>query len=101
MNDSSQELELKRALQGLRPDDADAGAVAERATRRAAEKGLAEVAYTTTDSPVGELLIAITPRGLVRVAYTEFRPDAEVLDEMVGLGPIEPAWVVPGSIPIT
>jgi methylated-DNA-[protein]-cysteine S-methyltransferase len=28
-----------------------------------------DVAYTTVDSPVGSLLLAATPRGLVRVAY--------------------------------
>ena len=32
-------------------------------------QGLLDVAYTTVDSPVGKLLLAATPRGLVRVAY--------------------------------
>lgn len=32
-------------------------------------EGLLDVAYTTVDSPVGALLLAATPRGLVRVAY--------------------------------
>ncbi|HXS61306.1 MAG TPA: methylated-DNA--[protein]-cysteine S-methyltransferase [Streptosporangiaceae bacterium] len=32
-------------------------------------QGLLDVAYTTVDSPVGRLLLAATPRGLVRVAY--------------------------------
>jgi methylated-DNA-[protein]-cysteine S-methyltransferase len=27
-------------------------------------------------------VVAATPRGLVRLAYTEFRPDADVLDEL-------------------
>jgi methylated-DNA-[protein]-cysteine S-methyltransferase len=44
-----------------------------RLTRRlgqAAEaEGLLDVAYTTIDSPVGPLLLAATPQGLVRVAY--------------------------------
>ncbi|BAJ31623.1 MULTISPECIES: methylated-DNA--[protein]-cysteine S-methyltransferase [Kitasatospora] len=31
--------------------------------------GLVDVAYTTVDSPVGSLLLATTPAGLVRVAY--------------------------------
>jgi methylated-DNA-[protein]-cysteine S-methyltransferase len=31
--------------------------------------GLLDVAYTTVDSPVGPLLLAATPHGLVRVAY--------------------------------
>jgi len=32
-------------------------------------EGLLDVAYTTFDSPVGTLLLAATPKGLVRVAY--------------------------------
>jgi methylated-DNA-[protein]-cysteine S-methyltransferase len=32
-------------------------------------EGLLDVAYTTVDSPVGPLLLAATPQGLVRVAY--------------------------------
>ena len=32
-------------------------------------EGLLDVAYTTVDSPVGPLLLAATPKGLVRVAY--------------------------------
>ncbi|PZS12619.1 MAG: cysteine methyltransferase [Pseudonocardiales bacterium] len=37
--------------------------------RRAAQEDLLDVAYRTVDSPVGSLLLAATPRGLVRVAY--------------------------------
>ena len=32
-------------------------------------EGLLDVAYTTIDSPVGTLLLAATPKGLVRVAF--------------------------------
>ena len=32
-------------------------------------EGLLDVAYATVDSPVGTLLLAATPKGLVRVAY--------------------------------
>ncbi|HWD85534.1 MAG TPA: methylated-DNA--[protein]-cysteine S-methyltransferase [Solirubrobacteraceae bacterium] len=35
----------------------------------AAEAGLLDVAYTVEDSPVGRLLLAVTRRGLVRIAY--------------------------------
>ena len=35
----------------------------------ASHDGLLDVAYTTIDSPVGTLLLAATPKGLVRVAY--------------------------------
>lgn len=37
--------------------------------RRADERGLLDIAYRTLDTPVGELLIAATPDGLVRLAY--------------------------------
>jgi methylated-DNA-[protein]-cysteine S-methyltransferase len=38
-----------------------------RLAERATAAGLLDVAYTTTDSPFGTLLLAATPRGLVRV----------------------------------
>lgn len=40
-----------------------------RLERDAAADGLLDVAYTTVDSPLGALLLAATPKGLVRVAY--------------------------------
>jgi methylated-DNA-[protein]-cysteine S-methyltransferase len=39
----------------------------DRLTERAAEEGLLDVAYATTDSPFGPLLLAQTPRGVVRI----------------------------------
>ena len=48
----------------------------------AAEAGeVLDVAYTTVDSPVGSLLLAATPRGLVRVAYEREGHD-RVLDTL-------------------
>jgi methylated-DNA-[protein]-cysteine S-methyltransferase len=47
-------------------------ALAERADR----DDLLDVAYRTVDSPVGSLLLAATPRGLVRVAYASENHDA-------------------------
>jgi methylated-DNA-[protein]-cysteine S-methyltransferase len=47
----------------------------------AAGAGLLDVAYATLDSPVGSLLLAATPRGLVRVAYVDDPdPDAALAD---------------------
>jgi methylated-DNA-[protein]-cysteine S-methyltransferase len=40
-----------------------------RLEQAAAAEDLLDVAYTTVDSPVGPLLLAATPQGLVRVAY--------------------------------
>jgi methylated-DNA-[protein]-cysteine S-methyltransferase len=37
----------------------------------ATEAGVLDVAYATHDSPVGKLLLAATPRGLVRIAYVD------------------------------
>jgi len=37
----------------------------------AADAGLLDVAYATLDSPLGALLVAVTPRGLVRLAYLD------------------------------
>jgi len=37
--------------------------------QRAEREGLVDVAYTTVDSPMGDLLLAATPVGLARVAY--------------------------------
>jgi methylated-DNA-[protein]-cysteine S-methyltransferase len=47
---------------------------------RAAAEDLLDVAYATVDSPLGPLVVAATPRGLVRVAYTE--PHTGVLEEL-------------------
>jgi methylated-DNA-[protein]-cysteine S-methyltransferase len=44
-------------------------------------EGLLDVAYTTIDSPVGALLLAATPKGLVRVAY-EVEDHDRVLDTL-------------------
>jgi methylated-DNA-[protein]-cysteine S-methyltransferase len=49
--------------------------------RRAAEEGLLDVAYRTIDSPVGRLLLAATPEGLVRVAFETEDADS-VLTEL-------------------
>ena len=46
--------------------------------RRAEEEGLLDVAYRTLDSPVGRLLLAATPEGLVRVAF-----EAEDVDSVL------------------
>ncbi len=40
-----------------------------RLEQAAGQAGLVDVAYTTVDSPLGQLLLAATPKGLVRVAY--------------------------------
>jgi methylated-DNA-[protein]-cysteine S-methyltransferase len=46
---------------------------------RALDEGLADVAYAHADSPLGELLLAVTPRGLACVSYLEFRDEEDAL----------------------
>jgi methylated-DNA-[protein]-cysteine S-methyltransferase len=45
------------------------GAVRQRFQQRAQAEGLLDVAFTTMDSPVGSLLLAATPRGLVEITF--------------------------------
>jgi methylated-DNA-[protein]-cysteine S-methyltransferase len=60
------------------PEEASAAAARALVSRAEAER-LVDVAYSAVDSPVGRLLVAATPRGLVRVA---FDPNDEVLEEL-------------------
>jgi len=53
-----------------------------RLAESAAAEDLLDVAYATVDSPLGPLVVASTPRGLVRLAYAGFRTDDDVLDEL-------------------
>jgi methylated-DNA-[protein]-cysteine S-methyltransferase len=53
-----------------------AASAAQRLSARLAADGLADVSYATADSPFGPLLLATTPRGLVRVAFPEEDADS-------------------------
>jgi methylated-DNA-[protein]-cysteine S-methyltransferase len=46
-----------------------------RFAERAADAGLLDVAYATADSPLGQVLVAATPRGLVKVALPNEETD--------------------------
>ena len=50
-------------------DDVALGRMRGRLAERAESDGLLDVAYRTMDSPIGALLLAATPAGLVRVAF--------------------------------
>jgi methylated-DNA-[protein]-cysteine S-methyltransferase len=51
-------------------------------TETAAAAGLIDVAYARLDSPVGALLLASTPRGVVRLAYLNDGDEDEVLEQL-------------------
>lgn len=60
-----------RLGRALRSGDGDAAELAARFARRAEREGMVEVAYATADSPVGELLVAATERGLLRLSLPD------------------------------
>ncbi|MFC9789852.1 methylated-DNA--[protein]-cysteine S-methyltransferase [Rhodococcus sp. NPDC127528] len=68
MNDTRNDSHIIDNLQA--PVDAEVlGRLHQRLEQQAEQADLLDIAYTTVDSPVGELLLAATPRGLIRVAY--------------------------------
>jgi methylated-DNA-[protein]-cysteine S-methyltransferase len=69
-----------RATTGRSYAEASQGA-ARRLARQAGAVGLVDVAYAEMDSPFGTLLMASTPKGLVRLAYPEVDRDA-ALEEL-------------------
>jgi methylated-DNA-[protein]-cysteine S-methyltransferase len=54
----------------------------ERFTDMATKEGLLDIAYAHTDSPLGPLLLARTPRGLACISYSQFRSEDETLERL-------------------
>ena len=70
------EFELRRRAPAPAPDPPPD------LTETAAAAGLVDVAYATLDSPVGTLLLATTPKGLVRLAYIDSDDETDVLEQL-------------------
>jgi methylated-DNA-[protein]-cysteine S-methyltransferase len=70
------ERALRRGAATIDHGDDRAAEAARRLVQRAAEEGLADVVYAPVDSPFGELLLAATGRGLVRLAFPEENVDS-------------------------
>lgn len=76
-------MNARNLLEVLAPPE-DSGPQARlhgRLVERASAEGLLDVAYRTVDSPLGTLLLAATPAGLVRVAFPSEDHDL-VLDRL-------------------
>jgi methylated-DNA-[protein]-cysteine S-methyltransferase len=71
--------DLERSLAGLGDLSAPAASAAVRFVEGAG--GTIDIAYTTMDSPIGLLLLAATPAGLIRIAFDN---ETEVLDDLAG-----------------
>jgi methylated-DNA-[protein]-cysteine S-methyltransferase len=56
-------------LTPLEPNDTKLTSLRARLASDAQQEGLLDIAYATMDSPIGELLLAATDQGLVRVAF--------------------------------
>jgi methylated-DNA-[protein]-cysteine S-methyltransferase len=76
------EIETALRKSAARLSDAAPADLDRQLAERAAGEGLLDVAYATADSPLGPLLVATTPRGLVRVAYSDYSSEADVLDQL-------------------
>ena len=70
-----------KTLAGGREADRRAEAAAAALAAAAADEGLLDVAIGLTGSPIGELLLAMTPRGLAYVAFEDEERD-ELLERL-------------------
>jgi methylated-DNA-[protein]-cysteine S-methyltransferase len=61
---------------------ADPSDASRRFAERALDEGLVDIAYDLLDSPLGPILAAVTPAGLVRLSYQRHRSEDEVLEQL-------------------
>jgi methylated-DNA-[protein]-cysteine S-methyltransferase len=73
---------LEELLRGGGDVREEAARASERAVATAHALGLTDVSYAFEPSPVGDLLVAVTPRGLIRLAYNAREHSDEVLNEL-------------------
>jgi methylated-DNA-[protein]-cysteine S-methyltransferase len=72
------EIALARAAAALAPP----AAADDRLAAAARAAGMEDVAYTIEPSPLGELLLAATPRGVVKISYLDPFPLDEALQRL-------------------
>ncbi|HEV8625654.1 MAG TPA: methylated-DNA--[protein]-cysteine S-methyltransferase [Acidimicrobiia bacterium] len=68
-------------------DDAALDRLRARLAEQAEADGLLDVAYRTMDSPIGPLLLAATPAGLVRVAFERENHDDVLVELSTAISP--------------
>src|SRR5690242_8189604 len=76
MTDTNDTLEARLTAAPDATETLALGRLQEILARRAAEEDLLDVAYRDLDTPLGRLLLAATPAGLVRVAFPVEDADA-------------------------
>jgi methylated-DNA-[protein]-cysteine S-methyltransferase len=77
---SVKEIEREMRVASGRSYAEAASRAARQMARRAVASGLVDVAYAEAESPLGTLLVASTPKGLVRLAYPEEDRDGVLED---------------------
>ena len=73
--------DLEQQLRQPPEAELDGAALTKGLAKRASTAGLLDVAYAELDSPIGELIVFVTPRGLLRVKYAD-EPIEGVLAEV-------------------
>lgn len=79
--------ELEERLRAGAAPDLDRDRLLAALARRAGDAGLLDVAYAVTDSPLGELTVFVTPRGLLRLAYADEPIDSVLADVAARVSP--------------
>lgn len=73
--------DLEERLRDAPTAELDRKALGTALAQRAGKASLLDVAYAELDSPIGELIVFVTPRGLLRVKYAD-EPVDDVLAEV-------------------
>src|SRR3954454_10410185 len=73
---------IERLLRGDGDVTKSAQAAADRALSTARALNLIDISYAIEPSPVGDLLVAVTPRGLIRIAYNANETTDDALAEL-------------------
>ena len=63
--------DLEQQLRDVPRVELDRRALTAALARRAGKAALLDVAYAEIDSPIGELMVFVTPRGLLRIKYAD------------------------------
>ena len=79
--------DLERELRSEPPAKLDGEQLAADLARRSEAAGLLDVAYGSLGSPLGELTVFVTPRGLLRVAYASELVDSILADVAARVSP--------------
>ncbi len=79
--------DLEQRLREAKAEPLDRKALAAGLAERASTAGLLDVAYAELDSPIGELIVFVTPRGLLRVKYADEPIESVLADVSARVSP--------------